>query len=119
MKNGTKQLEKDFRVMNNHKREGDIPLYRSMRVILSTDSELARADRSPVSKPLGLGHNGTAHDLAGHGSWDILHEVDLVGVSDGAQCLADMGGDLFRELWRLSNAIPEHEESDDLLTGKN
>ncbi len=67
--------------------------------MLSTDSGLARADRSPVSEPLGLGHNGTAHDLAGHGS----------------RYLADMDGDLFRELGGLSNAIPEYDEGHDLL----
>ena len=66
-----------------------------------------------LSKSLGL--DDTAHDLAGPGLGDILHEVDLVGVSDGAQYLADVGGDLFRELGRLSNAIPEYDECDDLL----
>ena len=40
-------------------------LYRSMRGILSTDSGLARTDRSPVSKTRGLGFDHTAHDLAG------------------------------------------------------
>jgi hypothetical protein len=63
----------------------------------------------------GLGLDDTAHDLAGPGLGDILHEVDLVGVSDGTQYLADVGGDLFRELGRLSNAIPEYDEGDDLL----
>jgi len=53
--------------------------------------------------------------LSDTGFGDILHEVDLVGVSDGAQYLADMDGDLFRELGRLSNAIPEYDEGDDLL----
>jgi hypothetical protein len=44
------------------------------------------------------------------GLGDILHEVDLVGVSDRAQYLADVDGDLFRELGRLSNAISEYDE---------
>ncbi len=49
------------------------------------------------------------------GLGDILQEVDLVGVSDGTQYLADVGGDLFRELGGLTNAIPEYDECDDLL----
>ena len=63
----------------------------------------------------GLGLDDTAHDLAGPGLGDILHEVDLVWVSDWAQYLADVGGDLFRELVRLSNAIFEYGEGDGLL----
>ena len=50
------------------------------------------------------------------GFGDILHEVDLVGVSDRTQYLAHVDGDLFRELGRLSNAISEYDEGDDLLT---
>jgi hypothetical protein len=46
---------------------------------------------------------------------DILHEVDLIGVSDWTQYLTDVGGEFFRELGRLSNAIPEYDEGDDLL----
>ena len=49
------------------------------------------------------------------GLGDILHEVDHIGVSDGTQFLADVGGEFFRELERLSNAIPEYDEDDDLL----
>ncbi len=63
----------------------------------------------------GLGLDDTAHDLAGPGLGDILDEVDLVGVSDGAQYLPNVGGDLFRKLWRLGNAIPENDEGHDLL----
>ena len=53
--------------------------------------------------------------LSDTGLGDIIHEVDLVGVSDWVQYLADVGGDLFRELVRLSNAIFEYGEGDDLL----
>ncbi|GEM_PF-3340537 len=83
--------------------------------MLSTDSGLAGADRSPVSKPLGLGHNGTSMILPDTGLADILHEVDLVGVSDGTQYLADVGGEFFREIGRLSNAISVYDEGYDLL----
>jgi len=49
------------------------------------------------------------------GLGDILHEVDLVGVSDWTQYLADLGGEFFHELGRLSNAVSEYDEGDDSL----
>jgi len=63
----------------------------------------------------GLGLDDTAHDLAGPGLGDILDKVDLVGVSDWAQNLAHVSGDLLCEFGRLGDAISENDEGHDLL----
>ena len=54
--------------------------------------------------------------LAGHESWghpSLSRPVQ--GVSDWAPYLAYVDGDRFRELGRLSNAISENDECDELL----
>ena len=117
MENGVaKQLEKDFRMKRTtKKREGDIPLTdQCVGCCLQTLDWPEQIDLRPPS-PWALAIMALRMILPDTGLGDILHEVDLVGVIDWVQYLADVGGDLFRELVRLSNAIFEYGEGDGLL----